>query len=287
MGSQTFIDLFGSTHHTFKTDYIYIGKQEIIEHGNIEWKYYTPPSWNGRGKGEFKYPSNEVMKSGKSGDLLVVGKKTPDEISVILIQSGNPAIEKVYNILGLNKKIEKVEDKTFWSKLWNSESKETANYDLEELPIIESNIPENGWMEIYFTPGPDCENNIIKQIKQSKKIDIAVYSITNNKIVDALIYAKNNGAKIRIISDNLQSKGKYSLISKLIDYGFKVKTNKDHTKHKIMHHKFAIFDGKNIENGSYNWTKNATKSNVENCTFFQQSSDKPFSAQFEKLWNLY
>ncbi len=101
---------------------------------------------------------------------------------------------------------------------------------------------------------------------------------------DALITAKDRGAKIRVITDRLQSKGKYSLVSKLIDAGIAVKTN---VKHKIMHHKFAIFDGKNIENGSYNWTESASKSNAENCTFFQQSSNKVFTNQFNYLWNLY
>lgn len=101
---------------------------------------------------------------------------------------------------------------------------------------------------------------------------------------DASINAKNRGAKIRVITDRLQSKGKYSLVSKLIDARITVKTN---VKHKIMHHKFAIFDGKNIENGSYNWTESASKSNAENCTFFQQSSNKVFSNQFNYLWKLY
>ena len=139
-------------------------------------------------------------------------------------------------------------------------------------------------MQLYFTPGTDCEDNIIEQINNAKQIDIAVYSITNEKIVDALINANDRGAKIRVITDRLQSKGKYSLVSKLIDAGITVKTN---VKHKIMYHKFAIFDGKNIENGSYNWTESASKSNAENCTFFQQSSNKVFTNQFNYLWNLY
>lgn len=284
MGSQSFVGLFGSAEATFETEYIYIGDNQITEYGDIEWKYYTPPSWNGRGKGEFKYPSNEVMKSGIAGDLLVVGKKNPDEITLILIQSGNPAINELYDVLGIEQEQQPKESKSFWSNLWESESKQTAEYDLEELPTINAEIPENGWMQVYFTPGTDCEDNIIEQINNAKKIDIAVYSITNEKIVDALINAKNRGAKIRVITDRLQSKGKYSLVSKLIDAGIAVKTN---VKHKIMHHKFAIFDGKNIENGSYNWTESASKSNAENCTFFQQSSNKVFSNQFNYLWKLY
>ena len=37
--------------------------------------------------------------------------------------------------------------------------------------------------EIYFTPSRACERNIIKNIRAAKKsIDIAVYSINNDKI---------------------------------------------------------------------------------------------------------
>lgn len=269
MGSQSFVGLFGSSEATFETEYVYIGDNQITEYGDIEWKYYTPPSWKGRGKGEFKYPSNNVMKSGFAGDLLVVGKKSPDEITLVLIQQGNPAINELYEVLGLEEK---------------QNNKIIEEYSLEDLPVFSTEVPKSGWMQVYFTPGTECEDNIIEQINNAKKIDIAVYSITNEKIVDALINAKDRGAKIRVITDRLQSKGKYSLVSKLIDSGITVKTN---IKHKIMHHKFAIFDGKNIENGSYNWTESASDSNAENCTFFQQSSDKSFTAQFNYLWNLY
>ena len=53
-----------------------------------------------------------------------------------------------------------------------------------------------------------------------------------------------------------------------------------------MHNKFAIFDGKHVESGSYNWTDSATKSNAENCMFFEQE-DKVFTKQFNYLWELY
>lgn len=110
-----------------------------------------------------------------------------------------------------------------------------------------------------------------------------MYSITNQNIVDALVAAKDRGAKIRIITDRLQSAGKYSLVPYLEEQGFDIVTNK---KHKIMHNKFAIFDGKRIGNGSYNWTKNASESNAENCSFFEQQ-DKIYTNQFEYLWDLY
>lgn len=81
----------------------------------------------------------------------------------------------------------------------------------------------------------------------------------------------------------MQSVGRYSLVEKLEAAGIPVITN---VKHKIMHNKFAIFDGKHVESGSYNWTDSATKSNAENCMFFEQE-DKVFTKQFNYLWELY
>ena len=121
--------------------------------------------------------------------------------------------------------------------------------------------------------------------KQStaQQIDIAVYSITNPAIVDAIIDAHNRGIKIRIITDRAQSKGKGSLVAKLSGAGIPVVTNR---KHKIEHNKFAIFDGTHIVSGSYNWTTNASKYNSENCLFFDQP-DNEYSNRFEYLWKLY
>lgn len=73
----------------------------------------------------------------------------------------------------------------------------------------------NQWIEIYFTPSTACEDNIIEEISHAKKIDAAVYAINNDKIVNALIEAKNEGLRLRILTDRLQSKGRGSLVPKL------------------------------------------------------------------------
>jgi len=145
----------------------------------------------------------------------------------------------------------------------------------------DSNTQES--VKIFFTPGPDCEQNIIKEINKAKTIDIAVYSISNQNIVDSIIAAKKNGAKIRVITDRIQAKVKGSLVDTLRSAGIPVITNK---KHKIEHNKFAVFDDRYIVSGSYNWTTNATKYNSENCNFFNQSN-KEYSNRFNYLWNLY
>lgn len=158
----------------------------------------------------------------------------------------------------------------------------TACNSIDSKPIKENQIQDND-IEIFFTPGVECENNIIERINQSKKIDIAVYSITNPNITNAIIAAYQNGADIRVITDKTQAKGKKSLVETIKKAGIPVLTNK---KHKIEHNKFAVFDDVHIVSGSYNWTTNASMYNSENCIFFNQPN-KEYTKRFEQLWNIY
>lgn len=158
----------------------------------------------------------------------------------------------------------------------------TACVSVDSKPIPENNV-QNNEIKIFFTPGKECENNIIEKINKSNKIDIAVYSITNPQITNAIISAHNRGANIRIITDRGQAKVKGSKVEQLKEAGIPVVTN---IKHKIEHNKFAIFDGVHMVSGSYNWTTNVSKNNSENCLFFDQPN-KEYSYRFEYLWNLY
>jgi phosphatidylserine/phosphatidylglycerophosphate/cardiolipin synthase-like enzyme len=154
----------------------------------------------------------------------------------------------------------------------------------------------NAWsVQVYFTPSPDCENHIIEKIKAAKtSIDIAVYSIGNEKIVAALEEARKTNPKlmIRILTDKVQAFGRGSLVSRLAEDKFIIRV---HTKHKIMHNKFAIFDagtpGASAVNGSFNWTEAASNSNDENCLFMsslESPSEKvavvSYKNMFESLW---
>lgn len=136
---------------------------------------------------------------------------------------------------------------------------------------------------VYFSPGPDCENNIIAAISDATRIDIAVYSISNPNIVNALQRAYKRGAVIRIITDRTQARGKYSAVGQLRATGIAVRT---HNSYKTEHNKFAIFDNKYLFTGSYNWTTNATKYNSENCIFLSETV-QDYVSRFELLWRKY
>lgn len=139
---------------------------------------------------------------------------------------------------------------------------------------------------VCFSPSTCCEDNVIELLKTSEKtVDIAIYSFTNHRILEAMQEAKSRGIKIRIVTDKTQSKGKHSLIQALINDGFDVRIKK---KYRIEHNKFGIFDGKTVITGSYNWTESATNYNSENCLIDKRITVvKKYGKRFGELWTMY
>jgi phosphatidylserine/phosphatidylglycerophosphate/cardiolipin synthase-like enzyme len=139
--------------------------------------------------------------------------------------------------------------------------------------------------DVYFSPSLDCEERIVEAIKNSKKeIVVAVYSINNKKIVDALETAHNNGVNIRVLTDSLQAAGKSSKVLTLVNAGLNLRV---HSVNKIMHNKFAVFDSKKAVSGSYNWTLAASNQNSENCILFDEPNViKTYLGEFDRLWQL-
>ncbi len=57
------------------------------------------------------------------------------------------------------------------------------------------------------------------------------------------------------------------------------------TSPSFMHHKFAIFDDRRLVNGSFNWTRSASKYNSENIVVsYEKGLIIQFRNMFEKLW---
>jgi len=134
--------------------------------------------------------------------------------------------------------------------------------------------------EVYFSPSNECENRIAQAIENSKtEIVAAVYSINNRKIIQALEAAKQRGVKVRVLTDYLQAAGRGSKVQELIAGGMDVRV---HTKFKIEHNKFGIYDGKLVSTGSFNWTGAAARSNSENCLFLDEA---PVIAKFQERFN--
>jgi len=118
--------------------------------------------------------------------------------------------------------------------------------------------------EVYFSPNGGIRNRLLRAINLTKAtIDLAIFDFTSGELAGALLAAKERGVAIRIVADARQAQGKHSEIPWLLEKGLKVRLTRGHGQ-GVMHHKFAIFDGKLGVTGSYNWTDTAERFNHEN-----------------------
>ncbi|CAM3475717.1 phospholipase D-like domain-containing protein [Pontibacter korlensis] len=135
----------------------------------------------------------------------------------------------------------------------------------------------------FFSPGDDCLNAIIECIDDAQEsIKICVFTISDNRITEAVIRAYKHGKRIKIITDNDKLYDAGSDIRELAAHGLEVRTDKARSH---MHHKFAIFDEARVLTGSYNWTRNAAMHNHENVLVTDNFSIvQDYSQEFDKLW---
>jgi len=118
--------------------------------------------------------------------------------------------------------------------------------------------------EVYFSPGGGVRDRLLRQINLTKaSIDLAIFDFTSGELAGALLAAHRRGVAIRIVADARQARGKHSEISVLVAAGIPVRALRG-KGHGIMHHKFAVFDGRVLVTGSYNWTDSAEARNFEN-----------------------
>jgi len=139
--------------------------------------------------------------------------------------------------------------------------------------------------EAYFSPGESCRKAIIEQIeKATKRLQICVFTISDDRISDAIIRASRKGIDVRIITDNDKSNDLGSDVVRLAQGGIPIKM--DNTSNH-MHHKFMVVDELMLLTGSYNWTLSASKFNQENIVLLSEAGlVKSFLNEFEKLWTI-
>lgn len=137
-----------------------------------------------------------------------------------------------------------------------------------------------------FSPGPACRNKVCGLLKSAaKSVDICVFTITDGIISKAIIDAHKRGVAVRVITDDEKSLDGGSDIDILRDHGVPLVMDMSENH---MHHKFAIFDGECLLNGSFNWTRSATEFNQENIMVTTNPAlVAPFRTEFEKLWRAF
>ncbi|MGL4461492.1 MAG: phospholipase D-like domain-containing protein [Planctomycetia bacterium] len=135
----------------------------------------------------------------------------------------------------------------------------------------------------HFSPGDECLNAILGLLRTVRRsAELCVFTITDDRITDAIVQAHQRGAAVRLVTDGDKARDLGSDVLRLRDAGVGVRVDYSSAH---MHHKFAIFDDGLLLTGSYNWTRSAAAENQEN---FIVSSDRrlvaPFQTEFERLW---
>jgi phosphatidylserine/phosphatidylglycerophosphate/cardiolipin synthase-like enzyme len=138
----------------------------------------------------------------------------------------------------------------------------------------------------FFSPKGGIEQEILTSISGAvATIELAAYAFTNENIGAALIDAIKRGVKVSLVMDRSETKGpQASLHDELEKAGSSIRLISP--PGGIMHDKFIIVDGKNVEWGSYTYTGRAEDANFENATFLSNDSlAQKYHSDFVSIYN--
>jgi len=142
--------------------------------------------------------------------------------------------------------------------------------------------PASALIESAFSPDAGSEELVIKVINASQKsIRLAAYSFTSPNVVRALLAAKKRGVDVRIVVDEKGNKSKASLaaLNLVANAGIPTRTI---STYAIHHDKYIVSDERHVQNGSFNYSQAATKSNSENVVVIWNNPE--LAASFLKHW---
>lgn len=139
--------------------------------------------------------------------------------------------------------------------------------------------------EVYFSPNGGVRQRLVRAIAESRQsIDVAIYNLTARELIEALAAAKARGVRVRVLMDRGMADEGGPGILRLRVRGVPVRSL-GVPDQSLMHHKFAIFDGRLVLTGSYNWTHSAEVANFENLVVLDEAGVVTrFQQEFRRLW---
>lgn len=122
-------------------------------------------------------------------------------------------------------------------------------------------------VQVGFSPEGSALQLVLNTIVTAQQsIRLMGYSFTSPEVTRALIQAKQRGIDVRVVLDWKANSAKGSAgvvaMNLLANAGIPVRTV---SQFKIMHDKVIITDGRNVETGSFNYSRAAANSNSENA----------------------
>lgn len=140
---------------------------------------------------------------------------------------------------------------------------------------------------IGFTPktdGTSAEDVVLRAIGAAQQsIHVATFILTSKKIAQALVAAHDRGLDVRVVADPRLKTDRYSALSFVANQGVPVRAN---ARYALMHHKFMVIDGRDLQTGSYNYTQAAASKNAENVLLLRNRPDAAavYEQEWQRLW---
>jgi HKD family nuclease len=150
--------------------------------------------------------------------------------------------------------------------------------------------------EVYFTapldnPNPQSQLGIDAKIAATidsakTSIDLCMFEMNNQVLVEALVQAAEHGVKIRVVTDDengLQAAQDYEhSFPDLARAGIPIVTDE---RTALMHNKFIIIDGKIVWTGSYNLTGNSNYDQNNNAlAFYSPEIAQVYETEFNEMF---
>lgn len=139
---------------------------------------------------------------------------------------------------------------------------------------------------VFTSEGQKPDQLIIKLINESQStLDVAIYNLSRESIIQALVEAQKRGVQVHILTDKtkVEKKSQIKALQALIDAGAVIKINTFDGK---MHEKMLIADRKIATVGSFNYTDESSEDNDEVLVAIHDLNlAEQWSTIFNTMWN--
>jgi len=137
-------------------------------------------------------------------------------------------------------------------------------------------------LEVYFSPSDRPRERLLELIGSARhSIRIALYTLTDDSLFEALTAARARGVLIEALWDFLSlGDCQYSEVDELLQNGIGVLD----ANPGLLHHKYAIIDDAIVITGSANWSRSGMERNDENIiVIHSEEIAEHFRGNFERL----
>ena len=129
------------------------------------------------------------------------------------------------------------------------------------------------------TGGPD-EAFVTALSSAQKSIDMAIYNISLENVVRALIAADQRGVAVRLVMESEAMDSRQA--QRLLSAGIQIEGDQ---RESLMHNKFTVIDGSEVWTGSMNYTSTASYDDFNNLLRLRsQRIAQNYTVEFEEMF---